>query len=161
MPFLKLQNKLGRSLLASDNLNFIFCLTEPFPGTSVNKAVALSAFVFSVVMTYLLLALYRSFIYPLVIIATVPMGLTGALLSLVVVNWLPGVIVLLDMITSLGFLILTDVVANNSILVAKQALQLQDEGQKYDESILTLPVIASDQSLCPLAPLFWVWCRWR
>lgn len=63
-----------------------------------------SAFVFSVIITYLLLvALYRSFLYPLVIMATVPMGLTGALLSLVVANWIPGVIVPLDMITGLGF----------------------------------------------------------
>jgi HAE1 family hydrophobic/amphiphilic exporter-1 len=95
-----------------------------------------SAFVFSVVITYLLLiALYRSFLYPLVIMATVPMGMTGALLSLVLVNWIPGVIVPLDMITGLGFLILTGVVVNNSILIVERALQLQAEGQKYDESL--------------------------
>lgn len=95
-----------------------------------------AAFVFSVIITYLLLvALYRSFLYPLVIMATVPMGLTGALLSLVVVNWIPGVIVPLDMITGLGFLILTGVVVNNAILIVERALQLQEEGQKYDESL--------------------------
>lgn len=95
-----------------------------------------SAFVFSVIITYLLLvALYRSFLYPLVIMATVPMGLTGALLSLVVVNWIPGVIVPLDMITGLGFLILTGVVVNNAILIVERVLQLQEEGQKYDEAL--------------------------
>jgi hydrophobic/amphiphilic exporter-1 (mainly G- bacteria), HAE1 family len=95
-----------------------------------------SAFVFSVIITYLLLvALYRSFLYPLVIMATVPMGLTGALLSLVVANWIPGVIVPLDMITGLGFLILTGVVVNNAILIVERALQLQEEGQKYNESL--------------------------
>lgn len=95
-----------------------------------------SAFVFSVIITYLLLvALYRSFLYPLVIMTTVPMGLTGALLSLVVANWIPGVIVPLDMITGLGFLILTGVVVNNAILIVERALQLQEEGQKYDESL--------------------------
>ncbi|MBW4564577.1 MAG: efflux RND transporter permease subunit [Mojavia pulchra JT2-VF2] len=95
-----------------------------------------SAFVFSVIITYLLLvALYRSFLYPLVIMATVPMGLTGALLSLVVANWIPGVIVPLDMITGLGFLILTGVVVNNAILIVERVLQLQEEGQKYDESL--------------------------
>lgn len=95
-----------------------------------------SAFVFSVIITYLLLvALYRSFLYPLVIMATVPMGLTGALLSLVIVNWIPGVIVPLDMITGLGFLILTGVVVNNAILIVERALQLQEEGQKSDESL--------------------------
>lgn len=95
-----------------------------------------SAFVFSVIITYLLLvALYRSFLYPLVIMATVPMGLTGALLSLVVTNWIPGVIVPLDMITGLGFLILTGVVVNNAILIVERVLQLQEEGQEYNESI--------------------------
>jgi HAE1 family hydrophobic/amphiphilic exporter-1 len=95
-----------------------------------------SAFVFSVIITYLLLvALYRSFLYPMVIMATVPMGLTGALLSLVLANWIPGVIVPLDMITGLGFLILTGVVVNNAILIVERVLQLQEEGQKYDESL--------------------------
>ncbi|MBD2212983.1 efflux RND transporter permease subunit [Nostoc linckia FACHB-104] len=95
-----------------------------------------AAFVFSVIITYLLLvALYRSFLYPLVIMATVPMGLTGALLSLVVANWIPGVIVPLDMITGLGFLILTGVVVNNAILIVERVLQLQEEGQKYDEAL--------------------------
>ncbi|MDZ8258576.1 efflux RND transporter permease subunit [Nostoc sp. ChiQUE01b] len=95
-----------------------------------------SAFVFSVIITYLLLvALYRSFLYPLVIMATVPMGLTGALLSLVIANWIPGVIVPLDMITGLGFLILTGVVVNNAILIVERVLQLQEEGQKSDESL--------------------------
>jgi hydrophobic/amphiphilic exporter-1 (mainly G- bacteria), HAE1 family len=95
-----------------------------------------AAFVFSVLITYLLLvALYRSFLYPLVIMATVPMGLTGALLSLVVANWIPGVIVPLDMITGLGFLILTGVVVNNAILIVERVVQLQEEGQKYDEAL--------------------------
>lgn len=95
-----------------------------------------SAFVFSILITYLLLvALYRSFLYPLVIMATVPMGLTGALLSLVIANWIPGVIVPLDMITGLGFLILTGVVVNNAILIVERALQLQEEGQEYNQSL--------------------------
>ncbi len=95
-----------------------------------------SAFVFSVVIIYLLLvALYRSFFYPLVIMATVPIGMTGALLSLVIVNWIPGVIVPLDMITGLGFFILTGVVVNNAILIVERALQLQEEGQEYNDSL--------------------------
>ena len=95
-----------------------------------------AAFVFSIIITYLLLvALYCSFLYPLVIMATVPMELTGALLSLVIANWIPGVIVPLDMITGLGFLILTGVVVNNAILIVERVLQLQEEGQKYDKAL--------------------------
>ncbi|GAB4549770.1 MAG: efflux RND transporter permease subunit [Pleurocapsa sp.] len=95
-----------------------------------------STFLLSLVITYLLLvALYRSFIYPLLIMATVPMGMTGALLSLVIANSIPGVVVPLDMITGLGFVILTGVVVNNAILLVDRALQLQKEGMEYDASL--------------------------
>jgi len=95
-----------------------------------------SAFVFSVLITYLLLvALYQSFLYPVVIMATIPMGMSGALLSLVIANRLLGWIVPLDMITALGFIILTGVVVNNAILLVDRALQLQQEGEDYDASL--------------------------
>ncbi|OKH25644.1 acriflavin resistance protein [Hydrococcus rivularis NIES-593] len=95
-----------------------------------------SAFVLSVLITYLLLvALYRSFLYPFVIMATVPMGMSGAMLSLVIANRIPGLIVPLDMITALGFVILTGVVVNNAILLVDRALQLQEEGKDYDDSL--------------------------
>jgi hydrophobic/amphiphilic exporter-1 (mainly G- bacteria), HAE1 family len=96
-----------------------------------------AAFLLSILITYLLLvALYKSFLYPVVIMATVPMGMSGALLSLVIVNQIPGMVVPLDMITALGFIILTGVVVNNAILLVDRALQLQnDEGQEYDESL--------------------------
>ncbi len=95
-----------------------------------------STFLLSLVITYLLLvALYRSFIYPRLFMATVPMGMTGALLSLVIANAIPGVVVPLDMITGLGFVILTGVVVNNAILLVDRALQLQAEGMEYDASL--------------------------
>ncbi|AFY77729.1 cation/multidrug efflux pump [Pleurocapsa sp. PCC 7327] len=95
-----------------------------------------SAFVLSVLITYLLLvSLYRSFLYPFVIMATVPMGMSGAMLSLVIANHIPGLIVPLDMITALGFVILTGVVVNNAILLVDRALQLQEEGKDYDDSL--------------------------
>jgi hydrophobic/amphiphilic exporter-1 (mainly G- bacteria), HAE1 family len=96
----------------------------------------LSAFAVSILITYLLLvALYRSFLYPFVIMATVPMGMSGALLSLIIANRIPGLIVPLDMITALGFVILTGVVVNNAILLVERALQLQEEGMDYDKSL--------------------------
>ncbi|MDJ0900124.1 MAG: efflux RND transporter permease subunit [Xenococcus sp. MO_188.B8] len=95
-----------------------------------------STFLLSLVITYLLLvALYRSFIYPLLIMATVPMGMTGALLSLVIANSIPGVVVPLDIITGLGFVILTGIVVNNAILLVDRALQLQVEGMEYDAAL--------------------------
>lgn len=93
-------------------------------------------FLLSLLITYLLLvALYRSFIYPFLIMATVPMGITGALLSLVIANAIPGLTIPLDMITSLGFVILTGIVVNNAILLVDRALQLQKEGIEYNASL--------------------------
>ncbi len=95
-----------------------------------------STFVLSLLITYLLLvALYRSFTFPILIMATVPMGISGALLSLILANSIPGVVVPLDMITGLGFVILTGVVVNNAILLVDRALQLQQEGESYDDSL--------------------------
>ena len=93
-------------------------------------------FLLSLLITYLLLvALYRSFIYPFLIMATVPIGITGALLSLVIANSIPGVVIPLDMITSLGFVILTGIVVNNAILLIDRALQLQKQGIGFDDSL--------------------------
>jgi hydrophobic/amphiphilic exporter-1 (mainly G- bacteria), HAE1 family len=95
-----------------------------------------AVFALSVVIIYLLLmALYRSFIYPIVIMATVPMGMSGALLSMVIANRIFGMSVPLDMITALGFIILTGVVVNNAILLVERALQLQEDGMEYDASL--------------------------
>ena len=95
-----------------------------------------STFVLSLVITYLLLvSLYRSFTFPVLIMATVPMGISGALLSLILANSIPGVVVPLDMITGLGFVILTGIVVNNAILLVDRSLQLQKEGKSYDDSL--------------------------
>jgi hydrophobic/amphiphilic exporter-1 (mainly G- bacteria), HAE1 family len=95
-----------------------------------------SVFLFSLLITYLLLmALYRSFTYPFIILATVPLGLTGAVICLVVTNFIPGINIALDMITAIGFVILTGVVVNNAILLVDRALQLQREGEEYWTSV--------------------------
>ncbi len=58
-----------------------------------------------------------------------------SMLSLVIANQVFRLNVPLDMITALGFLILTGVVVNNSILLVDRALQLQQEGEDYDASL--------------------------
>lgn len=95
-----------------------------------------SVFLFSLLITYLLLmALYRSFTYPFIILVTVPLGLTGSVICLAVANLIPGINIALDMITAIGFIILTGVVVNNAILLVDRALQLQREGMEYWESV--------------------------
>ena len=95
-----------------------------------------TVFLFSVFITYLLLmALYRSFTYPLIILMTVPLGLTGAVVFLVGVNLIPGITIALDMITAIGFVILTGIVVNNAILLVDRAIQLQREGTDFWQAV--------------------------
>ena len=80
----------------------------------------------AVLITYLLMAaLFESFLYPFVIIFSVPMAAAGGLLGLSVVNLViahqP-----MDVLTMLGFIILIGVVVNNAILVVHQALNFMD-----------------------------------
>jgi HAE1 family hydrophobic/amphiphilic exporter-1 len=77
--------------------------------------------VLAVAVIYLLLSiLLRSFSLPLVIMVTVPVAATGGILGLSFLNMF--VEQSLDMLTMLGFIILTGVVVNNAILMVEQTL---------------------------------------
>jgi HAE1 family hydrophobic/amphiphilic exporter-1 len=84
------------------------------------------------VITYLLMAaLFESWLYPAVVIASVPVGSVGGLLGLWLLNWLGarfGIFQPLDVLTMLGFVILIGTVVNNPILIVERALQLVREG---------------------------------
>lgn len=89
-------------------------------------------FVLAFTITYLLMAaLFESFLYPLVIIFTVPFAAAGGFLGLSLVNnfvaYQP-----LDVLTMLGFVILIGVVVNNAILVVHQALNFMRGAQRPD-----------------------------
>ncbi len=75
-------------------------------------------FAIAVVLSYLLLvAIFAHWGYPLLILATVPLGLAGGIVGLALLNAVPGVRQPFDMITMLGFLILLGTVVNNPILI--------------------------------------------
>ncbi len=79
-------------------------------------------FLLAFTITYLLMAaLFESFLYPLVIIFTVPFAAAGGFLGLSLVNTFVAYQPL-DVLTMLGFIILIGVVVNNAILVVHQAL---------------------------------------
>ena len=84
------------------------------------------------VITYLLMAaLFESWIYPGVVIASVPLGSVGGLLGLWLLNWFGarfGIFQPLDVLTMLGFVILIGTVVNNPILIVERALQLVRDG---------------------------------
>ncbi|MCP4853840.1 MAG: efflux RND transporter permease subunit [Fuerstiella sp.] len=72
-------------------------------------------------ITYLLMAaLFESWLYPFVIIFSVPLGAVGGILGLTTLNLF--VFQALDVLTMLGFVILIGTVVNNAILIVHQSL---------------------------------------
>lgn len=86
----------------------------------------------AMLITYLLMAaLFESWVYPLVIILSVPLGAVGGILGLrllgVYLHWTGGTPQSLDVLTMLGFVILIGTVVNNPILIVHQALSSMRE----------------------------------
>ncbi len=92
--------------------------------------------ILAITVIYLLLViLLRSFALPLIILITVPIAATGGILGLALLNLFMDQP--LDMLTMLGFIILTGVVVNNAILMVEQTLwHIQHEGMGSLDAIL-------------------------
>lgn len=106
-------------------------------------------FLLALVITYLLMAsLFESFLYPFVIMLSVPPALAGGILGLEIVNitltYQP-----LDILTMLGFVILIGVVVNNAILIVHQTLNILNN----DESTPTKDAIR-DSVASRVRPIF-------
>lgn len=86
-------------------------------------------------ITYLLMAaLFESWLYPFVIIFSVPLGAVGGILALTLLNQF--VFQALDVLTMLGFVILIGTVVNNAILIVHQSLNhIRDDGMQPREAI--------------------------
>ena len=91
----------------------------------------------AIVIVYLVMAvLFESFIYPLIILLSVPLATAGGIGGLALVN---GFVAFqpLDMLTLLGFVILIGIVVNNAILLVHQTLHhLREEGLNIQDAIL-------------------------
>ena len=115
-------------------------------GTADDLAVTSQAlkwnFLLAIVIAYLLMsALFESFLYPFVIMFSVPLAAVGGVLGLRLVNFSlqslgTGLSQPLDTLTMLGFIILVGTVVNNAILIVHQALNhIRDEGMVPREAI--------------------------
>ncbi len=92
----------------------------------------------AVVLCYLqLVIIYRHWGAPLLILATVPLGISGGIVGLWLLNFIGGRLPLLgiapvsqpfDMITMLGFLILLGVSVNNPILIVDRTMENRRDG---------------------------------
>ncbi len=90
----------------------------------------------AVAIVYLVMAvLFESFLYPLLIIFSVPLATAGGVLGLAFLNLFTYQA--LDMLTLLGFVILIGIVVNNAILLVHQTLHHQRvEGMRPNHAIL-------------------------
>ncbi|MEX2213182.1 MAG: efflux RND transporter permease subunit [Phycisphaeraceae bacterium] len=85
-------------------------------------SLAMSRLFLALVVTYLLMAaLFESWIYPIVILFSVPPAAVGGFIGLAIVHAI-NPLQQLDVVTMLGFVILIGTVVNSAILVVHQAL---------------------------------------
>ncbi|MDR0663943.1 MAG: efflux RND transporter permease subunit [Helicobacteraceae bacterium] len=93
-------------------------------------------FILAIVITYLLMsALFGNFLYPFIILFTVPLATAGGFLGLSMTNWFltPQP---LDILTMLGFIILVGVVVNSAILIVHQSLNfVRNDGMEHIAAI--------------------------
>ena len=92
--------------------------------------------IIAVVIVYLVMAvLFESFVYPLIIMLSVPLATAGGIGGLALINlytFQP-----LDMLTLLGFVILIGIVVNNAILLVHQTLfHIRSDGMEARDAIL-------------------------
>jgi HAE1 family hydrophobic/amphiphilic exporter-1 len=118
-------------------------------------------FLLALAITFLLMAaLFESFLYPFVIMFSVPLAAVGGFLGLFLVNTFLSPQAL-DILTMLGFVILIGVVVNNAILIVHQALNfMRDDGLEPREAIResvrsrVRPIMMSTvTSVCGMLPL--------
>jgi len=116
--------------------------------------------VLAIVITYLLMAaLFESFLYPFVILFSVPLAALGGFLGLGILNLFTYQA--LDVLTMLGFIILIGTVVNNAILIVHQSLNhIRRDGMSPNDAIRestrtrVRPIFMSvSTSLCGMLPL--------
>ena len=117
-------------------------------------------FLLAIIITYLLMAaLFESFLYPFVIMFSVPLAALGGFLGLATINLF--YYQALDVLTMLGFIILVGTVVNNAILIVHQSLNhMREDGMEANDAISTAvktrirPIFMSvSTSVCGMLPL--------
>ncbi|HEY0612460.1 MAG TPA: efflux RND transporter permease subunit, partial [Chitinophaga sp.] len=93
------------------------------------------AFIFAIILIYLVLAAqFESLIDPFIILLTVPMAVTGALLSL----WFTGQSV--NIFSEIGIIMLIGLITKNGILIVEFANHNKKEGLSVREAVISAAV---------------------
>lgn len=110
-----------------------------FNGSSL-FSICTGRFALSLLITYLLMAaLFENWVYPFVILFSVPLALAGGFLGLAWLHWLVPT-QQMDTLAMLGFVILVGVVVNNAILIVHQALNfMKGIGESETDIIEKMP----------------------
>jgi multidrug efflux pump len=88
-------------------------------------------FAFALLVVYLVLAAqFESFIHPIVILVTVPLALTGALLGLFLFNST------INIFSQIGCIMLIGIACKNGILIVEFANQLRDRGVEFVDAVI-------------------------
>jgi multidrug efflux pump subunit AcrB len=123
-----------------------------------------------IIVFLLLVAIFRHWGYPLLIMTTIPLGIAGGIVGLALINGIGSMLPLtgldafhqpFDMISMLGFLILMGTVVNNPILIVDRAMRLMRAGgltptEAVREAVATRfrPIAMSTlTTICGLSPL--------
>ncbi len=126
-----------------------------------------------VIIFLLMVAIFRHWGYPLLIMTTIPLGIAGRIVGLAMLNglgavlgWvgLSGIHQPFDMITMLGFLILMGTVVNNPILIVDRAMRNMEAGatsatEAVREAVASRlrPIAMSTlTTICGLSPLVFI-----
>jgi multidrug efflux pump subunit AcrB len=126
-----------------------------------------------IIIFLLLVAIFRHWGYPLLIMTTIPLGIAGGIVGLTLLNVVGSVLAWLglgslhqpfDMISMLGFLILMGTVVNNPILIVDRAMQDMKEGslsaidavREAVASRLRPIAMSTLTTICGLSPLVFI-----
>ncbi len=93
-------------------------------------------FMLALIFVYLVLAgLFESFVYPLVILLSVPLALLGALITLFIFKQT------LNLYTAIGIILLIGLVTKNAILIVEFANQLRAKGKDLVDAVFEAALV--------------------
>ncbi|MEI9921454.1 MAG: efflux RND transporter permease subunit [Bacteroidota bacterium] len=133
---------LGEAIKEMDNIamkvlpeNFSTDLGGQSRDYSESSSSLIFAFIFAIILIYLVLAAqFESLIDPFIILLTVPMAITGALLSL----WMTGQSI--NVFSEIGIIMLIGLITKNGILIVEFANQRKEEGMSVKDAVLSAAI---------------------
>jgi HAE1 family hydrophobic/amphiphilic exporter-1 len=136
VPLEQVMDEVNNQVLAPLRQRLPYGYSVELSGTAsdleTTAAALRDSFILAVIIIYLLMSsLFESFIYPFIIMFSVPLAATGAILGVYLTHSE------LNVVTMLGFIILAGIVVNNAILLIHQALHfMRRDGMEPNQAII-------------------------